>query len=373
RPSLQAPAEVLTARLRRYGQRERRSAIEAAARGMTEAVVEAVHKMGTVEPLSAPEPLAPICSHGAARVYPAALELDPEAPAVLLVPSLINRPDILDLTETRSLLRALGRSGVAAYLLDWGDPGTEERRYDLGLYIEQRLIPVLDSVRAHHKDRPVALVGHCLGGTLALGAAHLAPERVASLSLIATPWDFAPLGQRAGLTPPRLELDRLITSCGAVFGGVPPGVLDALFFLHDPLQAMRKFPGFLEMSPQSERAQLFVTVERWLSTGARLSAPAARDLFIHWMLDNAASQGAWQIAERPVRPAEISTPALVFASRKDTLTPIESAVALVPPAAGALPNATLVEPRSGHIGMIVGARAERDLVLPLVKFLKETS
>ena len=50
--------------------------------------------------------------------------------AVLVVPSLINRWEVLDLTAEKSLLRAMAAAGLRPYLVDWGTPNDEERRFD---------------------------------------------------------------------------------------------------------------------------------------------------------------------------------------------------------------------------------------------------
>ena len=49
-----------------------------------------------------------------------------QGPAVLFVPSLINRAYILDLMEGGSMLRWLSGQGMHPYLLDWGWPGAAE-------------------------------------------------------------------------------------------------------------------------------------------------------------------------------------------------------------------------------------------------------
>ena len=52
------------------------------------------------------------------------------ARAVLVVPSLINRWEVLDLTQEKSLLRAMAAAGLRPYLVDWGTPNADERRFD---------------------------------------------------------------------------------------------------------------------------------------------------------------------------------------------------------------------------------------------------
>ena len=104
------------------------------------------------------------------------------APAIF-VPSLINPPRILDLDEQVSLTNAVARMGRRALLVDWGKA---DQRSELSVagHIEELLLPLLRNI-----NEPVALIGYCLGGTMAIAAANLVEvERVVTL---AAPWNFA--------------------------------------------------------------------------------------------------------------------------------------------------------------------------------------
>ena len=98
-------------------------------------------------------------------------------PPAILVPSLINPPRILDLDAHVSLTAAISRMGRRSILLDWGEA---EGRADLDVvgHVEQLLLPLLRNI-----GEPVALIGYCLGGTMAIAAANLIEvERVATLA-----------------------------------------------------------------------------------------------------------------------------------------------------------------------------------------------
>src|SRR5262249_2611506 len=58
-----------------------------------------------------------------------------DGPALLAVPSLINRAYVLDLAEEQSFLRFLAAQGVAPFLLDWDAPGAAERAFTLTDYM----------------------------------------------------------------------------------------------------------------------------------------------------------------------------------------------------------------------------------------------
>ena len=103
-------------------------------------------------------------------------------PPALLVPSLINPPRILDLDGEVSLTardRADGPAGGAARL------GQGRGAFDPVGHGAYRGAAAPLSPRA---GQPVALIGYCLGGTMAIAAASLAEvERVVT---IAAPWKF---------------------------------------------------------------------------------------------------------------------------------------------------------------------------------------
>ena len=67
-------------------------------------------------------------------------------PPAVLVPSLINPPDVLDLDEDVSLAAAVARMGRRSLLLDWG-AARERADLDVGGHVEKLLVPLLTAAR----------------------------------------------------------------------------------------------------------------------------------------------------------------------------------------------------------------------------------
>ena len=282
-------------------------------------------------------------------------------PALLVVPSLINRAYILDLAPGTSLLRHLAGAGIRPLLVDWGAPGEIERGFGLTEYVAGRLEAALEAAHAA-AGGPVGVMGYCMGGLLALALAARRRNDVRALALLATPWSFHT--ERAGHARLLGALAAPLALACAPLREVPVDILQALFTAADPLVAMRKFSRFAALADEPA-ARHFVAVEDWLNDGVPLTLNVARECLAGWYGANEPGRGLWRIAGRPVLPQSVTQPALVVVPSHDRIVPPASAEALVRD----LPAGERLVPSSGHIGMIVGGTAPAEVWRPLARWL----
>lgn len=311
---------------------------------------------------------------GTARIldYGATAEAGRAGRPVLVVPSLVNRAYVLDLHPRRSMLRFLAAQGLRPLLLDWGVPGLDERDFSLSDYVRLRLAPALEAARMLSPDgaAPAAL-GYCMGGSLAAAIAAAGRDRISRLALIGAPWDFSCLQGvgKAMVTLARADdrttMGARLDAIGAQFGTLPVDALQLVFAALDPTLAFRKFRAFAALPQDGPRAEMFAATEDWLNDGVTLTIPAARELLFDWYLDNAMGRGRWAPEGIAARPRAIAAPVLAFCSRNDRIAPGPCAEAL--PAA--IPHARILRPTTGHVGMIIGGSAEREVWRPLAAFL----
>jgi polyhydroxyalkanoate synthase len=251
----------------------------------------------------------------------------------VLVPSLINPPRILDLDEESSLTAAISRMGRRTLLLDWGK-ADERRDLSVAGHIEDLLLPLLRSMGA-----PVALLGYCLGGTMAIAAANLIEvERVATL---AAPWNFARYPERS-----TQELERMwrhSQAAARALGALPMEVLQAAFWSLDPERTVRKFAEFGRLETASATAVRFIALEEWANQGEPLPHAAARELVEDLFGSDLPGSGAWQVGGRAVTD-QLSAPALHLTAERDLIAPPQTAA-----------SGHVVAIPSGHVGMIVGS------------------
>jgi len=299
-------------------------------------------------PRPAPPPPAPIL----ARAGRAVLRDygSPRDPAVLFVPSLINPPSVLDLAADRSLLRWLATRGVRPLLLDWGTPTPADADQDIAAHVETMLLPLIDAL-----DAPPALVGYCLGGTMAIAAAALRPVR--GLALLATPWRFAGFPAAA-----RADLAGLWTRAAPAairLGLLPMETLQTLFWQLDPARTAARFVDFATAPDLADR----IALEDWANDGPPLTLAAGRDLFGRLFHDDRPGRGIWSVAGSAVDPARIVCPVLDIISSSDRIVPAATALS---GQRGGIDTHVLA---LGHVGMVVGARARAALWEPLADWL----
>jgi polyhydroxyalkanoate synthase len=255
--------------------------------------------------------------------------------ALVLVPSLINPPNILDLDDEVSLADALAQMGRRVLLVDWGN-AAERSSLDVGGHVE-----ALAQILAE-QGRP-AVLGYCLGGTMAIAAANLTPvERVITL---AAPWRFARYPPEA-----RTSLERLWESArgaAADLGALPMEVLQSAFWSLDPQRTVGKFAHFAELPPGGDEARRFVTLEDWANEGEPLPYPAARQLIEDIFGRDLPGCGEWSVGGKTMTD-RLDCPVLNVTASADRIAPAATA-----------PTGDTVSIDAGHVGMIVGsARAK---------------
>lgn len=261
-----------------------------------------------------------------------------EGPAILLVPSVINGGEVLDLLPGHSLVEALATRGHAVLRIDWGGLDRGERRLGLAGLVSARLVPL-----ARRLPGRFAILGHCLGGTLALAAARLLPG-LCRLVLLATPWHFAAYSAQRQAAAAWAWIEPL----GRCLGAVPLAALNPLFWSLDPGGVAAKFRALGTGPVDPGRLRLFAAVEDWANGGPALPLAVARDIFVGALQKDLMARGRWRVGGAPVRPEALGLPILEIGARADRLVP--------PAVRPRWPGMRHLELEGGHVGILVGRR-----------------
>ncbi len=284
--------------------------------------------------------------------------------SIFLVPSLINRYTILDLTPQLSLARFLQLEGFSCYIVDWGTPTPEDGQKDCSHYVCDILIPLLSWAKKHSRNKMV-LTGYCMGGILALAAAQLKPGLLDALALFATPWDFhSPDFFRIPLSENALAAWRDFSSRTPLLCA---DSVQMLFYASNPWVFHDKFRKFAHADPCTASAKDFLAIEQWVNDGVPLTGAVVQECLIGWVHENRLAKKEWCVGGVPIDPAKARHPAFIAAPQDDRIVPTGCAL----PLAALLPGARLVMPPSGHVGMVVGHQRKPALWGPFAKWAFE--
>lgn len=267
-----------------------------------------------------------------------------DAPPLLIVYAWINRPEVLDLAPEQSLIAALRAEGFAVWLLDWADAGAH------GCTLEQYLLRHLDravmQVHATH-EQPIAVLGICQGGSLALTYAALKPAAIASLSLAVTPIDFHSQTDRLAALAQTLPADALSTLTAH-----SPAPLTLAFLQLKPYSLrIGKYLALLAQPVRLAGLQAFLRLEHWLGSGPLLSGPGLAEYLSRYYQQNALCRNTLAIAGQSITLQQLPVPVQLLIAEQDHIVPPASSLALQT----LLRTAPVVQQfATGHIGILVG-------------------
>ncbi len=283
------------------------------------------------------------------------------AKPVLLVPALISRSYILDLSEHASLARALSAAGHDVYLLDWGLPGDEDAGVSLNDIVCTYLEAAIERMKRLSGSKKITLLGYCMGGTLCvLWSARKKLSKSNNLITLAAPYDFA----EGGLLAKWCKSDYLdVERITEVFGNVPAHLIETVFTMLRPTAKTRAALSFSGNYRNETALAGFRAMDRWANDWTAFPGRAARE-WIRWFYQsNALMSKKIKLGKKRVDAQNIEAAALVVAAPGDAIVPASSSRALQ--YALGSKDITYREVGGGHIGMVAGRTARSEL-FPLV-------
>jgi polyhydroxyalkanoate synthase subunit PhaC len=300
---------------------------------------------------------------GRGRARPAATaEPTPRTP-ILLVPSLINRWYVLDLRPGASMVEALVAAGFDVWLLDWGVPEAEDR-HRTWTDVLDRLARMRRRVLRETGAERLAVLGYCMGGTLAAIDAALHPERIAALIDLAGPIDFARGGMLHRMVDPRWF------DAGAIAeaGNVAPSQMQAGFVALRPTLELGKLVGLADQVGDARAREAARALEIWAADNIPFPGAAYRTYIGELYQGNALIRGSHHVRGRRVDLGAIRAPALSIVADRDAICPADAATALLEHVGS--PDVSTLRVPGGHVGAVVGSRASRETYPALIAWLR---
>ncbi|MBL5791159.1 alpha/beta fold hydrolase [Heyndrickxia sporothermodurans] len=242
---------------------------------------------------------------------------------ILLVYSIINQPDILDLDPENSLIQAFLDDGYEVYLLDFGIPGYEDRELTLNDYVTKYIEKGVGRVLTHSGADEISVMGFCLGGTLAAMHASVTDQPIKNLILSLTPIDFHVFPNfnrwKKPLTEKNTNFDPIFDSISLI---PSPFIEGGIRLITTPIY----FSPYLSLLNRAYDDQYTVKWSRmndWTKSHIPISGAALKQLFNDFVRDNKLINGGLVIDEKDANLSNIKANLLVVGSQFDKLVPPE--------------------------------------------------
>jgi polyhydroxyalkanoate synthase len=293
-----------------------------------------------------------------------------QAVPVLLVFALINRPDVFDLRPGHSFVEHLLDEGFDVFLLDWGVPDDEDSDTGLEYYVCDALPwGMREVLRASGADE-LSLLGWCIGGTLcALHAATAASSPARNLILLTTPIDTTESLYGKWVGRDSFDVDFIADR----WDTVPGRAVDFANKLMKPVTNFwttnrRVVEKALDGVDQRESYQ---AMAKWVADNPPFPSRAYRE-WITWMYkEQRLVRGTLRLRGRRADLAGIEQNLLVVTASADHITPRSNTMPLLDLVSSA--DVTHFDRTGGHIGLMAGSKAKREIWPDLAAWLAERS
>ena len=246
---------------------------------------------------------------------------------ILIVPSLINGPEILYLNPKFNLLGLL-RMKCEIFFIKWKNLN----QYIIGYNFNDYVAEVISVIKILNIQEKLEIIGHCLGGNIAFAAAYLMQDRVRNLTLLTTPWCFS-----------HFKLLSLYSQYVRDYEMIPALFIEIMFFL----RAQEDFwKQYYNSHPLSD------AIFSWLHSGNNMSRNCFLQIIDEFIEKNALMNNRWYVENEYIDPTRLSLYTKIIACSNDKIVPISSSEIL----ANLLPNKKLYTLNSGHINYLINPK-----------------
>jgi polyhydroxyalkanoate synthase len=289
---------------------------------------------------------------------------------ILLTFALINRPDIFDLAPGNSFVGHLLREGFDVFLVDWGVPDDEDSDMGLEAFVCDELHhAVRETLRASGAEE-LSLVGWCIGGTLAAMYCALHPDGpVRNAVLLTTPIDPSASLYAKWVGTDAFDVDLIADS----YGAIPGGQVDIANKLMKPVTNFwttyrRLWQQILEGKDPRDSYQ---AMAKWVGDNPPFPARAYRE-WITWMYkENRLVAGRLRLRGERVDLRKIDQNLLVVTAGADHIAPPPGTLPLLDLVSSG--DVTHLDRPGGHIGLMAGSKAKKEIWPDLAEWLGERS
>ena len=277
---------------------------------------------------------------------------------VLLVPPLAAPARCFDLRRGASVAQHLLALGYPTYLVDYGPISFSDRQLGLEHWVDDVIPSAVEAVSEDACDLPVQVVGWCLGGIMSLLAVAGNDLPVRSVSLVASPFDFAKVRTMAPIRRlAELTGGRLVTGLYSALGGAPAPLVSMGFQLTALDKRITKPLTLLRNIGDRDLLAHIEAVDDYMANMLAYPGRTFAQLYHRFFRMNDLAEGRFDLGDRTIDLANVTAPVLVVAGQNDVLAPADAVVAVEGLLTGAS-DVRVVRAPGGHLGVLTGRGAK---------------
>ncbi|MEO6858450.1 MAG: alpha/beta fold hydrolase [Solirubrobacteraceae bacterium] len=315
-----------------------------------------------------------VWTHRATTLYRYRSAQRTHAVPMLLVFALINRPEIFDLRPGNSLIEFLLGEGFDVFLLDWGVPGEEDADMGLEDYVCDELHwAIRETLRASGATE-LTLVGWCIGATLCAmycGLDQPGERRnsVRNLVVLTMPIDGRGSRYATWVGDEDFDIERIAEAWRVI-----PG--QAVDFANKLLKPVSNFWTTYRRLAEAVAKENFSRdsyqpMAKWVADNPPFPGRAWAQWIQLMYRDNALARGRVRLRGRRVDLSWIDQNLLVVTAAADHIAPRPGTMPIFDLVSSE--DVTHFDRPGGHIGLIAGSAAAKELWPDLATWLVERS
>ena len=285
---------------------------------------------------------------------------------LLVVYALINRETMLDLQPGRSVVQTFLDNGLEVYMIDWGYPSRKDRFLGFDDHINGYMDDVVDYICDRHDLPKINLMGICMGGTFSVIYSAQHPKKIKNLVTTVTPSNFDTEKGLLHQWMKHIDPEALVNT----WGNLPAHAMNFGFLLLNPARLMiDKYVGFMEHMDSKKFVENFIRMEKWIFDSPDLPGAVFQKFIRDCYQQNLLIQNKMKVGGHPVDLKKVTMPLLNIYGLYDHLVPPEACDRLTR-AVGSKDTEDVCL-RTGHIGIYVSSKSQREFAPKITAWLAE--
>jgi polyhydroxyalkanoate synthase len=258
----------------------------------------------------------------------------------LIIPSIFNSPEIMFMSYKQNILSELAKYGEI-YLIEW-----DLAKAPPDLQMSDLALAAIELANKNKLD-DTHLVGHCIGGNIALAVAIL-QEKTKSVTFLTSPWDFSHFRQIASW-----QLSMLPYYLANLRNQhIPALYVQIMFFMLNPENIFNIIEKYNATDSNSQTNYLLL--QKWLFSGQDMPRTLYQEILQDLCINNKLHNNQWLVNDQIINPQNLRPPSCMIRAQNDKIVSHFSTIALQ----NSLENCKIIEASGGHVSYLLKCQPE---------------